>query len=1024
MKDEKKSKTQLIGELAELRRQVAKGETARDHHERSQSTAVSPSVDDYARAFEAIPIPAALIDAQGIIVDINQAFLDLAHRHGIEICKEDRIGRQITLFARTEEERTRFSAFIDELLRTGETRRLIWSYTEPSGNRSFWDIHANPLRDADGQLIGAIILREEITERRQAEEALRESERRYRRLIELLPIGVTHTTAEGKIVYHNDYTQRVLGYNIVELTKLRAEDLYIHLEDRNRLIKNVEEKGYHNYEYPLRRKDGRIVWVRGTTQAIRDEEGVVNHYLGFVEDITEKRRQEVLREVLHSARDAIWKMRRTKDIGKVVVAIKDGLKTLEIPFHEVDVHRVDPASRSLEGSYRIDRRGEIQEQSARATDIVYRIWRAGVPAYRRNLDEEDIYQEKTLMEEFFGCPVRSVLDVPFSHGTLAVNSTEADAFSEQDVAVVEEIAGVLSEGFQRLEDLQIQEQRAQETESLASAIAMVASTYELTDVLHSVVREATRLMSVERASLFLYDEKEGVLVPQAQVGHDWETYRNIRLTPGEDMSGRVFVTGEPYLIESEDQITPTRRQETSALFNQSLMEKTTHGGAAVPLRLAEQVIGTLSVGTVRRQLTPHDVDMLERLGEQAVLAIDRGRRTEDLKQRNQELEREIAERERVEEELRRVQNLESLGLLAGGIAHDFNNVLTGVIGNLSLLEIMTNDESELHEIVKEAQISADRTKNLTSQLLTFSRGGAPVKEAASIEELIRESTNLSLSGSNTKPEYHFSDDLWVVDMDVGQVGQVVQNLVLNADQAMPNGGVLKISANNVKISDRDPVLLNPGLYVKVSVEDQGTGMSTEVMSQIFNPYFTTKQAGHGLGLSITHSIILRHGGYITAHSEIDVGTTFEFYLPASQEQAVTTTEEGEELARGTGRILLADDEETIHKSVGRMLRELGYEVDSVYDGGEALHAYKASLEAGSPYALIILDLTIPGGMGGKETMISLREMHPEARVVVSSGYAHDPVMAHYGDYGFCDRIGKPVNIAALANVVRRVLREK
>ena len=1165
MKDEKKSKTQLIEELAELRRQVAEWETARNHDEHSEPMDISPSMEDYAKLLDAIPLPATLIDARGFIVDVNQALLDMAHRHGKEISKEDRIGQHIALFARVEEDRTHFGAFIDELLRTGETRRLIWSYTESSGNRFYWDIYANPFRDADGQLMGAIILREEITERKQAEEALRESEKRYRRLIEFLPIGVAHTTPEGKILYHNGYTQRALGYNIVELAKLRAEDLYIHPEDRNRLIKDVEEKGYHDYEYPLRHKDGRIVWVRGTTQAIRDEEGAISHFLGFLEDITEKRRQETLHEVLHSARDTIWKMRRAEDIGKVVVAIKDGLKALEVPFHEVDVNRIDPASRSPEGSYRIDRQGEMQEGPVRATDIVYRIWRAGVPAYRRNLDEEDTYQERELLEELFGCPVRCVLDVPFSHGTLAVNSGEADAFSEQDIAVVQEIAEVLSEGFQRLEDLQTQERRAQEAESLASAIAVVASTYELSDVLHIVVREATRLMSVERASLFLYDEEEGVLVPQAQVGHDWETYRNIRLIPGEDMSGQVFATGESYLIKSEDQAVPARRQETTALFEQALLEKKKHGGAAVPLRLAEKVIGTLAVGTAHRQLTPRDVGMLERLGEQAVLAIDRGRRTEDLKQRNQELEREIGERERaeetlrqsefrfrsmieqitdamfcyeydppipldlpveeqverlyqgvlaecndicarsygatraeevigrklselfgtvpgsvddlframiqggyriidgegtevlkdgteryfsnnaygvvedgmlvrvwgtfrdisdrkrMEEELRRAHNLESLGVLAGGIAHDFNNVLTGVIGNLSLLEIMTDKESDLYEIVTETQVAAERTKNLTSQLLTFSKGGAPIKETASIEGLIRELTSLSLSGSNTKPEYHFPDDLWAVDMDVGQIGQVMQNLVLNADQAMPNGGILRIAAANVEISDRDSVLLNPGLYVKTSVEDQGTGMSTEVMSQIFNPYFTTKQAGHGLGLSITHSIILRHGGYITVRSEIDVGTTFEFYLPASEEQAVTITEEEEELARGTGRILLMDDEETIHKTVGRMLRELGYEVDSVYDGDEALQVYKTSLEAGSPYALAILDLTIPGGMGGRKAVSRLREMHPEARVIVSSGYANNPVMAHYGDYGFCDRIGKPVAMAALADVVRRVL---
>ena len=375
----------------------------------------------------------------------------------------------------------------------------------------------------------------------------------------------------------------------------------------------------------------------------------------------------------------------------------------------------------------------------------------------------------------------------------------------------------------------------------------------------------------------------------------------------------------------------------------------------------------------------------------------------------------------MEEEVRRAHNLESLGLLAGGIAHDFNNVLTGVMGNLALLLRFLDKDSEEYEIASEAKQAADRTKDLTQQLMTFSKGGAPVKETASIEELIRETTGMSLHGANTKPEFHFSDDLSSVDVDTGQIGQVIQNFVLNADQAMPNGGTLKISAENIEISDEDLLPLEAGTYVKVFIEDQGVGIPESILNQVFDPYFSTKETGHGLGLSITYSIIQRHNGHITVSSEVGVGTTFEFYLPASEKQAITVTETEHELARGTGRILLMDDEETIHRMVGRTLKGLGYDVESAYDGDEALQMYKTVLGSDKPFDIVIMDLTIPGGMGGKEAVGNLLEIDSKAQVLVSSGYSNDPVMANFTDYGFAGKVSKPVDIQELANTVKRIL---
>ena len=384
---------------------------------------------------------------------------------------------------------------------------------------------------------------------------------------------------------------------------------------------------------------------------------------------------------------------------------------------------------------------------------------------------------------------------------------------------------------------------------------------------------------------------------------------------------------------------------------------------------------------------------------------------------------DITERKRMAEEIRRAHNLESLGLLAGGIAHDFNNVLTGVTGNLTLLQHFLDRDSEEYEIASEAKLAADRTRDLTQQLMTFARGGFPVKETASIEELLRETTGLSLRGSNSKPEYHFADDLSPLDVDTGQIGQVIQNLVLNADQAMPDGGLLRISAENIELTGDDLLPLAPGPYVKISVEDQGNGIPKEMLTQVFDPYFSTKETGHGLGLSIAYSIIQRHDGHITVTSEQGMGTTFEFYLPASQKSPVTAPRKGQEkkLARGAGKILLMDDEETIHRVISRTLNKLGYDVKSVYTGEEALGEYKTALKTEEPFAAVIMDLTIPGGLGGREAIGKLHEIDPRARVIVSSGYANDPVMADFASYGFAGKVSKPVDIEDLAGTVKKVL---
>lgn len=384
---------------------------------------------------------------------------------------------------------------------------------------------------------------------------------------------------------------------------------------------------------------------------------------------------------------------------------------------------------------------------------------------------------------------------------------------------------------------------------------------------------------------------------------------------------------------------------------------------------------------------------------------------------------DITKRVTAEKELQKTNNLASLGFLAGGIAHDFNNILTAIFANLQMLKTAIDTNTEAYQYVEDAWEATLRTKNLTAQLLTFATGGTPIKKAVAVEELIQKITTLSLSGSNVKPDYNFPKSLLPVNIDVGQFNRVIQNLVINAHQSMPDGGILHISAKNVTLSDQSMYKLKAGSYVKIMFTDKGIGMSEDVMRHIFDPYFTTKEAGNGLGLSIVYSIVSRHEGHITVQSEMGVGTTFELLLPTSNEQPIQTGLKENPLPTGTAKILFMDDEEIIRKTVSRILEKLGYTVDVVEDGTQALQAYQTAAETGTPYHVVIMDLTIPGGMGGQKTIQELHQKYPDAIAIVTSGYAQDTVMAEYKKYGFKGRLHKPIDLVDLTKTIEDVLTE-
>jgi len=392
--------------------------------------------------------------------------------------------------------------------------------------------------------------------------------------------------------------------------------------------------------------------------------------------------------------------------------------------------------------------------------------------------------------------------------------------------------------------------------------------------------------------------------------------------------------------------------------------------------------------------------------------------------------RDCTRQEQLEEELLRIRKLESVGMLAGGIAHDFNNILTGIITNLFMARMSACQNEEACNLIADAEKAAFRATRLTKQLLTFSQGGAPVKEKTSVGQLIEETVGFSLSGSNVDYKLNFSEELRQVEVDKGQIDQVLHNLIMNAAQAMPEGGTVTISAENWNSSmetgkeNRSTVASGPlmdGEYVRISVRDEGPGIPRKHLGKIFDPYFSTKAGSSGLGLTTAYSIVKKHGGHMDVESQPGRGSVFSFYLPA-----LPDVEEGEEKREKVvrnierGNILVMDDDVIIRTVVDKLLKKSGYNVMSVTNGADALQAYMAAFNRNEPFQFVIMDLTIPGGMGGKETVLKMKEFDRNARVIVFSGYSNDPILTNYRDYGFDGVLRKPFSTDELMRLIQTI----
>ncbi len=378
-----------------------------------------------------------------------------------------------------------------------------------------------------------------------------------------------------------------------------------------------------------------------------------------------------------------------------------------------------------------------------------------------------------------------------------------------------------------------------------------------------------------------------------------------------------------------------------------------------------------------------------------------------------------------QDEFQRAEKLKSIGDLAGGIAHNFNNIMTGLYGNIALARLELSTETKAFSYLKKAENSMEEAIKLTKRLLTFAKGGDPIIEDTDIAALVLDTIAFNLSGSNIRPRVISSQNLWPIHGDRGQLEQVISNIVINSRQAMPKGGVFTIHMENSSLLKDNLLTISKGPYVKITLSDEGAGIHHKNVDRIFDPYFTTQKNGGGMGLAICYSIIKKHNGHIYVSSQRGTGTSITLYLPAisplSQKETTMESDLSDPNSDAPAKILVMDDEEPIRTITKKMLETFGYSVTLTENGEEAIEVYSKAFEEKPSFDLVIMDLTIPGGMGGKDASKKILGIDPGARIVISSGYSNDPIMSNHQDYGLKGIIPKPYRIAEFKKTVDQLL---
>ena len=1044
MRDKSKTKTQLIDELETLRQRVAALEAALADATSGEELG---KADVMLEIIETMADGLILMDTDGRWVFVNRAIEKMSGYN-----RDELLGRhyeELMTSGITAEDTERVHRTIGAALEKGVTPPMEHTIVGKSGEKIHVAATAASIHDEEGKPSGLVVTYRDMTDQKRMEETLRESEERFRALFEgCLDAICLVDPASGAVLDANPFSSELLSRPLEDIIGRHYSELHppeMRERAQESFREHVEERGPGRpIETALLTADGKEVPVESLAQII--QVNGVPVLMGTFRDITERKDSEQAlrhseerhRLLIHNSSDITALFDEDGTIRYVSPAIERilGYQPEELsgqPAHAIlhpedkrtmrtDLERwlKSPAG-STTGQYRYRHKdGSWRTLESVANNCLEHPAIGAIVVNSRDVTERKrLEEELRKSEELYRFVAQNSPDI--------ITIINPDNSFRYISPAVERILGYTPEeaiehmGFDHVHP----EDRAPTLAKYASLVenpdGMLNVRYRLRRkdgsyrFVEAVGRNVLANPAVRAIALNVRDITERVALEE-QLRRSEKRYRQLvqnssDLTVLMDADSTVH-----YMSPAVERMLGYTPEELLGQAGLDFHHPEDKPGMLAAVDRCLRNPDTVEAAQYRFRHKDGSWRWLESIANNCLDDPEIGAIVVNT--------RDMTERKKVEEALEKSEHLESLSILCGGIAHDFNNILTAVLTNISMAQMYGELEQDIKKMLADAEKASLRGKGLTQQLLTFAKGGEPIKRAVSIATLLEDTIDFTLSGSNVRCGHDLSEDLWPVDADEGQIGQVIQNVILNAAQAMPGGGVIQVRAENVTITEQDPLPLEPGSHVKVTIVDQGIGIPEEHLKKVFDPFFTTKQKGSGLGLSTSFSIVRRHNGTLQIESRLGGGTKIHIYLPALPERGAETGASRDASYRGDERVLLIDDDETLRRSVGKGLSRLGYEVAYAEDGKEGIKIYEEARASGRPIDAVVMDLTIPGGMGGKDAARELLRTDPDAKLIVSSGYSTDPVMSDFRAHGFRAVISKPYRIEELGETLRRVLTEE
>ncbi len=944
------------------RKNIKRQTESNDNIEDSIESRLRKSEEWYRALFETSPDAIVIYDFEGNLINANRKTCQL---YGVGSVDELIANVPNVLHLLNDDDRQKALASIARTMQTGYSSGNEYCAHNKKGEKIFIEIHSSILPDITGKPQAFVSIIHDVTERKKAEQHLKESEERYRNLAETTQDVIVLHDMNGIIQYINRAGLAITGYSFEEIVGMNILR-FIPKEYLNGVYAQHKKRlegytGIHEFEAEFINRAGQLVPVKVTSTPII-KEGHIEAIMVVIHDERERKKAEELSQA------------QKQRLESTISVLQYEAQTSQELFH----HVLDEAIGITDSKI-----GFILNYDAQAGHFILNAWSKGVMAECAMEIKPEIYpldgagiwaeavrQKKPIVINDYsadnplkkGCPdghvaIKRYLGIPIIKNqdiiaTVGVANKDSD-YTEIDVL---QLTLFMDAAWKSIERMQILEALREEKERLRITLQSIGDGVIATDTHGTVIIIND---AAQKLTGWAQDEAEGKHLSKIFI-----IQHELTGKPLDNPVEMVLKTGALYELSNHTVL--VAKDGTRRIIADS----------AAPIKDSLGI--TLGVVLVFRDMT---------------------------------------EKMQLLEQAQRAQRLESIGVLAGGIAHDFNNILEGVFGHLGLAAVNIKDE-HISEMIRNALKSIERAKGLTSQLLTFAKGGEPVKKNQSIVPIVRDTVQFAASGSNVRLAFSFQENIAHAEFDANQISQVIENITLNAVQAMPQGGTISVEGKNVHFGEGEHPLLS-GDYVQISIRDAGIGISKDLLMKIFDPFFTTKSKGQGLGLATSYSIITKHKGTIEVESAAGIGSTFHIFLPAAKAQEIEETQSPKNIHLSGGKILVLDDEPVMQDIMTKFLEHLGFSSDVASEGKDAIELFIQEKNSGTPFDALIFDMTIKGGMSGKDAIQEIRKIDPSVPAFVMSGYSDDPAISRPELYGFNGSLSKPFKLEELEELLSR-----